>query len=170
LNHFEDRDAGGFFFTAADHETLIHRSKTFSDEAVPAGNGVAAQALARLGWLIGDTRYLESAARTVRAADAMLQRYPQAHSALLVALDEQVEPPEIVIVRGEASEVTAWRDSLSRVYAPRRLVFAIADDSDLPTALAAKVPQETTCAYLCRGMTCSEPVRSLQALIALSGQ
>ena len=171
LNHFEDRDAGGFFFTAADHETLIHRSKTFSDEAVPAGNGVAAQALARLGWLIGDTRYLDSAAHTVRAADAMLQRYPQAHAALLVALDEQVEPPEIVIVRGEASEVAAWRDSLSRVYAPRRLVFAIPDNiSDLPTALAAKVPQDTTCAYLCRGMTCSEPVRSLQALIALSGQ
>jgi len=41
LAHFLDRDAGGFFFTADDHEALILRSKTFSDEAVPAGSGVA---------------------------------------------------------------------------------------------------------------------------------
>ena len=30
---------GGFFFTADDHEQLMHRSKSFGDEAVPAGNG-----------------------------------------------------------------------------------------------------------------------------------
>ena len=43
LRHFEDRDAGGFFFTADDHEQLILRPKTFGDDATPAGNGVAAR-------------------------------------------------------------------------------------------------------------------------------
>ncbi|HEY4369257.1 MAG TPA: thioredoxin domain-containing protein [Steroidobacteraceae bacterium] len=170
LNHFEDRDAGGFFFTAEDHEALIHRSKTFADEAVPAGNGIAAQALSRLGWLIGETRYLDSSARTLRAAAAVIERHPHAHAALLVALDEQVEPPEVIIIRGPASDATSWREALSRLYSPKRLVFAIADDvADLPPALADKRSQETTCAYICRGMTCSEPVRSLQALLALTG-
>src|SRR5277367_4086092 len=32
LSQFEDPQNGGFFFTAADHEQLIHRSKTFSDD------------------------------------------------------------------------------------------------------------------------------------------
>jgi len=41
LAHFAD-ERGGFFFTADDHEQLIHKPKPFADEAVPAGNGVAA--------------------------------------------------------------------------------------------------------------------------------
>ena len=43
LEHFEDREAGGFYFTADDHEKLILRPKTFGDDATPAGNGVAAR-------------------------------------------------------------------------------------------------------------------------------
>jgi uncharacterized protein YyaL (SSP411 family) len=35
LQHFEDRELGGFYFTSDDHETLIHRSKSFSDDAIP---------------------------------------------------------------------------------------------------------------------------------------
>jgi uncharacterized protein YyaL (SSP411 family) len=41
----------------------MHRSKSFGDEAVPAGNAIAAQALTRLGLLLGETRYLDAAAR-----------------------------------------------------------------------------------------------------------
>ncbi|HEX6832194.1 MAG TPA: thioredoxin domain-containing protein, partial [Rudaea sp.] len=55
LDRFEDRERGGFFFTAHDHEQLIQRSKSWPDEAVPSGNGVAARALLRLGHLIGET-------------------------------------------------------------------------------------------------------------------
>ena len=40
---------GGFFFTADDHETLIHRRKTFSDDATPSGNGIAARVAAAAG-------------------------------------------------------------------------------------------------------------------------
>ena len=59
LAHFEDPQLGGFFFTSDDHETLIHRSKSFSDDAIPAGNGIAARALIRAGYLLGETRWLE---------------------------------------------------------------------------------------------------------------
>jgi uncharacterized protein YyaL (SSP411 family) len=65
LKHFEDRDAGGFFFTSDDHEVLMHRSKSLSDDATPAGNGIAAHALVRMGYLLGETRYLDAADRTV---------------------------------------------------------------------------------------------------------
>jgi uncharacterized protein YyaL (SSP411 family) len=167
LAHFEDREGGGFFFTADDHEALIHRSKSFQDEAVPAGNALAARALTRLGLLLGETRYLDAAARTLRAAWAPLERYPHAHAAMLVALREHLDPPEIVIIRGAAAG--AWRDALARAYAPQRLVFAIpADATDLPAALADKKPSATTVAYICRGMTCSAPVKTLEALLSLS--
>jgi len=168
LQHFED-ERGGFFFTGDDHEALIHRSKSFADEAVPAGNAIAAQALGRLGFLLGEPRYLAAAERTLRAAWPVLQRYPHAHGALLVALDEHLDPPEIVVIRGAAAEVRQWRADLAGIYAPRRCVFAIpADARDLPPALAQKNVLDTTAAYICHGMTCSEPVRSVAALLALT--
>ena len=61
---------------------------------------VAAQALTRLGLLLGETRYLDAAARTLRAAWSALQQYPHAHCSLLIALEEHLEPIDVVIVRG----------------------------------------------------------------------
>jgi len=52
LEQFEDRHNGGFYFTSNDHENLIQRPKVFSDEATPAGNGIAAYSLMRLGYML----------------------------------------------------------------------------------------------------------------------
>ncbi|HEY6645239.1 thioredoxin domain-containing protein [Povalibacter sp.] len=167
LARFEDKEQGGFYFTADDHEALIHRSRSFADEAIPSGNALAAQSLTRLGLLLGETRYLDAAARTLRAAWPSVERYPHGHAAMLIALDEHLEPPEIIIVRG--AEAAAWRDELAKIYAPRRLTFAIpADAVNLPAALLSKAAMPKTVAYICRGMTCSEPLRSLSALVALT--
>jgi uncharacterized protein YyaL (SSP411 family) len=55
LARFADGERGGFWFTAAGNDPPLYRPKSFADEAMPSGNGVAAQALARLGWLTGET-------------------------------------------------------------------------------------------------------------------
>ena len=165
LRHFADAAAGGFFVTADDHEKLIHRSKSFSDDATPAGNGIAARVLLRLGHLLGEPRYLDAAERTLRAAWPLLVRYPQAHVSLLRALEELLHPPVIVILRGEARTIEGWRLELARNYAPHRLVLAIPTDaSQLPAALADKTPRAGPVAYVCRGSTCSPPIDSLAAL------
>ena len=47
---FEDKEYGGFFFTATDHEKLIQRPKSWQDEAMPSGMVVpASKTLAMLG-------------------------------------------------------------------------------------------------------------------------
>jgi hypothetical protein len=166
LAHFDDPDGGGFYFTADDHEQLILRPKTFGDDATPSGNGVAARVLLRLGVLLGETRYLEAAERTLRAASAVMERYPHGHATLLMALDELTRPPAIVVLRGPADEVEEWRAELDKAYDPHRLVFAIpADSPPLPAGLADKRPQDHTIAYVCRGTTCSAPQRSLGDLL-----
>ena len=166
LAHFADPGNGGFYFTADDHEKLLHRSKTFGDDAMPAGNGVAALALNRLGLILGETRYLEAAERTLRAGWAPLTKYPQAHTTLLNALDEMLAPVETVIIRGPAGEAANWQRELAVLYAPNRMVFAIPDDArDLPPALAEKKPGAGTVAYVCTGTTCDAPVASLPALV-----
>jgi uncharacterized protein YyaL (SSP411 family) len=169
LRHFEDADGGGFFFTADDHEPLLHRPKSFADEALPGGAALAALGLQRLGALLAESRYLTAAARTLNAGLPLLQRYPHAHASLLLALDEHIEPPQVIIIRGEHAESSQWRDTLAGIYAPRRQVFAIdCDAAQLPQALLAKHWPGTTVAYVCQGTKCSQPIDSLAALTALT--
>ena len=164
LEHFTDSD-GGFFFTSDDHETLIHRSKSFSDDATPAGNGIAAFALQRLGHLLGDSRYLAAAEKTLRAAAPVLEKYPQAHMSLLIALEELLNPPETIILRGEAAAIETWRRDLARLYAPRRVVLAVPTSaSNLPPALGDKPARGEAVAYVCKGSVCSAPLESFSAL------
>ncbi len=168
LEHFEDRDDGGFWFSADDGEALIHRVKPLADEAVPSGNGIAAFALQRLGFLLGEPRYLDAAERTLRAAWRALEEYPHGHVSLLTALEEYLEHPEIVVIRGGGDEIARWSESAAKVYAPRRLVFSIpAGEAGLPGALADRAPVEgETVAYRCLGTHCEMPVTTWEALAA----
>ncbi len=165
LSQFQDSAAGGFFFTAADHEQLIHRSKTFSDDSLPSGNGVAASVLCRLGYLLGELPYLAAAERTLRAGWPMLQQYPQAHMSLLDALEDFLGSTQILIIRGDAGQAQRWCAEIGVLYAPTRMIFAIPRDAaQLPPALAAKSAAAGTVAYICTGMTCSAPLTDLREI------
>jgi uncharacterized protein len=160
---FEDSQAGGFFFTAKEHEALILRSKTYADDSLPSGNGVAASVLCRLGILLGETSCLDAAERTLRAAWPAIQDYPQAHMSLINSLDDLLSPLQVLIIRGAAAPAMQWAADLGVLYAPSRMIFAIPSDApDLPPALAAKSAAGATVAYLCTGMTCSAPLTSLE--------
>jgi uncharacterized protein len=165
LSQFEDPETGGFFFTAADHEQLIHRSKTYSDDSLPSGNGVAASVLCRLGYLLGELPYLAAAERTLRAGWPMLQQYPQAHMSLVNALEDFLASMQILIIRGGTPQIEHWAAQLGALYAPTRMIFAIPRDAaDLPPALAAKRAAADTVAYVCTGMTCSAPFTHLEEI------
>ncbi|HEV7985727.1 MAG TPA: thioredoxin domain-containing protein [Steroidobacteraceae bacterium] len=166
LRHFEDRRAGGFFFTADDHEALISRPKSFGDESVPAGNAVAARALLRLGYLLGEPRYLVAAERALRAAWPELHANPESQASMLQALQEYLEPPQIVLLRGRPGAIEPWQTALNAVYAPCRWTVAIAAGiAGLPEAIAAKQAGDSALAYVCRGSVCGMPIDSLTALL-----
>ena len=167
IEHFEDRENGGFFFTADDHERLIHRPKPMMDDALPSGNGVAAAVLGRLGHLLGDTRYLGAAERVLRAARDGLERFPHAHTALLVALEEFIDPPEIVVIRAGSGELDQWRARATAGYAPRRVVLAVPDvAAGLPALLAERAPRGSAVAYVCEGHVCDAPITGFDAFHA----
>ena len=166
LARFEDKQAGGFWFTAEGQDPPLHRPKGFADEATPSGNAVAAFALARLGWLLGEQQYLGAAERTLRAGWPSLQRAPQAHAKLLTALEEHLKPPQVVILRGDDARLGEWMQALAALYSPRRMLLPIpAGERDLPAALQAKRAGDDVVAYVCEGPTCSEPIGELPRLL-----
>jgi uncharacterized protein YyaL (SSP411 family) len=166
IEHFYDSEAGGFYFTADDHEALMHRLKPLADEAMPSGNGIAAFALQRLGFILGETRYLDAAEKTLRFAWRAMDEYPHGHVSLITALEEYLQHPETIVMRGEKAEIGRWLGSAAKLYTPRRLIFAIpADAENLPGALdERKAKDGETIAYRCIGSQCSLPINSWEAL------
>jgi uncharacterized protein len=159
---------GGFFFVADDHEQLIHRPRSFADEAAPSGNGVALGALLLLGHLLGETRYLDAADLGLRAALPLLENHPDAHATVLRALALHQRPPTLVIVRGDAESLATWRERFATGYHPRRFMFFVpAGETALPGLLADRgAPGSGPTAWLCRGTTCLAPMSDPEELAA----
>ncbi|MGH7836729.1 MAG: thioredoxin domain-containing protein, partial [Candidatus Binataceae bacterium] len=178
LERFEDREAGGFFFTSDDHETLIARSKPAFDGSTPSGNSAAVMALLRLHAYTGDERYLKAADLTLCLFAPMMEKQPFAFAHMLEAVDlYERGPTEIALVGDRAApEFTQWLEALGRMHVANLALYAIApgavDSAMMPEALRGKrqVDGRLT-AYLCRDHACSAPMTTLEELLqALRGR
>jgi uncharacterized protein len=135
LDKFADPAGGGFFYTASDHEQLIARTKELTDSSIPSGNSLAANALLRLGRLLGRSDYLDAAEQTLAAGVPIMQRAPMAAGQMLLALDLYIGPAnELVLVgdmtRDETKQAIA---AIHRRYLPRSVLAARDTRSADPT-------------------------------------
>ena len=162
LAQFEDAEGGGFFFTARDHEALIHRPKPGYDNATPSGNAVAAWGLGRLAGLTGEQRYAAAAERTLELFYPMMRDSPAGYGAMTIALDEHLQPPGVLVLRGRPEALASWQAELAREFLPDTTVLAIADSmSGLPPALDKPARPEPVNGWLCRGVNCLLPISDL---------
>ena len=162
LEQFEDADAGGFFFTARDHERLVQRPKPPHDNATPSGNAVAAWGLGRLATITGEERYARAAERTLELFYPQMRDYPAGFAAMATALDEALQPPRTLILRGRDEALRAWQAELAREFLPDLTVLALPDGMSALGALLDKPARpEPVNAWLCRGVTCLAPMSDL---------
>lgn len=169
LRDFEDREKGGFFFTAADHEALFVRPKAYADDAMTSGNAVAVQALLQLGFLLVEPRYLNAAERALKNAALVMGQAPMAHMGMLLALELYREPPPLVILRGPDALTRQWRERILGMD-DQVWVFALPSEGrGMPAALAGKCGHPTrsdrVVAYVCRGTHCAPPQYDLERLL-----
>ena len=162
LEQFEDAQGGGFFFTAHDHERLILRPKPGQDNATPSGNAVAAWALGRLAALTGEERYARAAQRTVELLFPAMRDYPAGFGAMAIALEEQLAPPRLLVLRGAGEALAGWQAEVAREFLPDCTVLGIPEGlKDLPAPLDKPPRPGPVNAWLCRGVTCLEPIGDL---------
>jgi len=91
LADFEDREQGGFFFTANDHESLLARAKDPFDNALPSGNSIAILDLLELHRATGKSVYLEHAGKALEAFSTLLAQVPVALPLVLVGLEQYLD-------------------------------------------------------------------------------
>lgn len=168
---FWDEQDGGYFFTAADHELLIARSKEVNDGAVPSGNALQLMNLLRLAAMLDDAELRSRAARTMAAFGRRVQEMPWSAERFLAAVEfAHAGPVEIALVGDpESPALRALLQEVHLTYLPNRILMlrnpARPDDA-VPSPLLADRPQidGQATAYVCRNYACRQPVTTRAAL------
>jgi uncharacterized protein YyaL (SSP411 family) len=173
LQHFADPAGGGFFYTAADHEKLITRTKELTDSSTPSGNALAATALVRLGQLLGRRDYLEAAERTMVAAAPIMQRAPTAFGQMLVALDRYLGPSHELVLVGDFArdDVKDAAAAIHSRYLPRAVIAArdmkqaAGRSGNLDAIFKGKESRDgLPVLYVCQNFACQAPAVGLGAI------
>jgi uncharacterized protein YyaL (SSP411 family) len=176
LAHFEDPDNGGFFFTSDDHETLLVRTKSHHDGALPAGSGVAVETLLRLGQHLDAADLSDPALRTLAAYRPMAEQAPSAFASLLLAAELADEPAVqiAVVARRRDTAADALLAKVRDRYLPNRVISFASDDDDtrgLPLLENKGSADGKATAYVCRDYACDAPTGDPAALErALAGR
>ncbi|HLZ73037.1 MAG TPA: thioredoxin domain-containing protein [Dehalococcoidia bacterium] len=173
LDRFWDDEQGAFFDTATDHERLIVRPRDAFDNATPAGNSLAADALLRLALFTGEPRYAERARRAIAPLAEIASRHPNGFGRLLCALDFDLSLTKEVVIVGHAGDpaVRALLAATFGAYRPHIVVAGAAPND--PEAVAATPLLEgrglldgRAAAYVCEGFVCNAPTADVGELQA----
>lgn len=163
INHFEDSDVGGFFMVANDQDDIPFKPKSFADTMTPSGNGVAALALLRFGYLSAEPRYVEAARRCVEFAMPLLRRQPEAHYTLLQAMRELLLPKPVVLLLGDES-MQHWQSAIQARFRDQVACYRVPANSELhpPEVMI----MDNNSAKICRAELCEDDVHQLEPLMA----
>jgi uncharacterized protein YyaL (SSP411 family) len=172
MARFSDQD-GALYTVAGSHEPLIVRVRADGDGALPSPLSLAAHNAVRLSRLTGEPGFEEDASRLLASAAPAAARYPIGHCFLLCALEVALASIEVVVAGDpENEEIRALIDAAQEGYHPS-LVFLQVPSGEAGTAIVRIAPFAGSLrepgAYVCRGNTCSPPVKSPEALRQLLG-
>jgi uncharacterized protein len=171
---FWDDTIGGFFDTAHDAESLIARPRELTDNAVPAGNSLAAELLLRLGDLLGSEEDIRRGSWVLESLGEPLARYPTAFGYALAAAELAVHGATEVAIVGATDD--AGFEALVRETATRYLPSLVLAAGDAESARAegarASIPllrdrgliEGRAAAYVCRGNVCDAPTSDARVL------
>ena len=168
IEHFADPDAGGFFYTSADHESLIARHKEIHDNATPSGNSLAATALLKLARLTGRQEFEDHAVRTLEMMSGTLTRLPTAAGQALIALDNLFGPAyELVLIDGDDPTIgDQVLMQLNQRFVPNKVIWRQRASEPIPLEFTELLTGKTavngqTSLYVCRERACQSPAVGL---------
>jgi uncharacterized protein YyaL (SSP411 family) len=171
IEHYWDTGGGAFFFTAADHEELLVRSKTAHDGAIPSGNSVMLMNLQRLAILLDRADLREKAEQTIRAFSRSAAQTPFQHERLLSGVEAWHQGFEEIAIVGAADDpqTKALLRAVYDSYVPNKVVARL-DPADhetpryVPLLAERRQVDGKATAYVCRNFTCQRPATDPEEL------
>ncbi|HYQ80223.1 MAG TPA: thioredoxin domain-containing protein [Anaeromyxobacteraceae bacterium] len=163
---FADRERGGWFATAEDHERLIAREKPSHDGAEPSGASVAALNALRLGAFTAEDRWRQVAERALRAYADILARSPHALHDMLLAVDFRSDDAREVVLVWPAGQPAPepFLEVLRRTFLPNRALAGAPEGAELqalgevaPVTREKRAAGGRPTAYVCERGACRLP-------------
>ncbi len=129
-----------------------------------------------LDGVTGEVKYLKYADKLLRTVAGLLDKYPQAYTYFLTALDFYIGPSFEVVITGNPNSADTKRmvEAIRRPYLPNMVVlFRPANRKDSPiTRMAPFTEQQnmindrTTC-YVCSDFVCNLPTNQIGDVLQL---
>jgi uncharacterized protein len=161
------KDDGGFYSTSDEtEESLVKRPSDMTDNPLPSGNALAAEALLIASLFTGEERMREAAESALASVGVLAKRYPSMVGHHLAVAHALRDTKEVAIV-GEG-----WRELASIYWAgyrPHAVLAPSSTGSELVPLLAGREPGAETLAYVCRGFTCDLPTSDRQVFATQLG-
>jgi len=162
LTDYWDAKNGGVFTVAGRAEKLVVRQKDLLDNATPSANSTAATALIRLGSILGNDRFKESADKILRLFSRIVGGAPSAFANLLMAANLRHSGLTEIVVAGQRNDLV---ESAKHCWLPDAvLVHGERFDSPLWHSRVDGL------AYVCRDYVCSAPVDNSEDLVTVLGR
>jgi uncharacterized protein YyaL (SSP411 family) len=171
LGRFSDGN-GGFHFTSDDHETILTRTRSTYDDAIPAGSAIAAETLLRLALHFNDPGFRKGGVATLTALAPLADRVPAGFATLLNASAYASSEDVVEIAIAGPRDAPGTRALLAATrarYLPARTVGwfdPAAGPSDLPLLKGKTLSAGRPAAYVCRDYACDKPLTDPSALTA----
>ncbi len=171
VEDFEDREHGGFFTTANDHETLILRGREGADGATPSGNAVAAWVLARLSYHFDREDFRTTATNAVRSYGQHIGQVPRGFPKSLMVVDLLLRGPiELALVGGtDIKAYTQLHTAVNSCFLPYRIIahHQDAEEETFHPLLVGKTPINGQAAlYICKNFACQAPITDPKAILS----
>ena len=166
LEHFEDREEGGFFLTADDGEELLIRVKEIYDGAIPSGNSIMALNLLRVHKITGAEKYLQSSENLFSAFSGFLEKNPQGAEVLLQALAFKLSPPKEIVIVGklESKETSQLIKAINQNFIPGKVLLFRPIGTEIPEItkfspflINLTMVKDKPAVYICENQTCQQP-------------
>ncbi|SFB32524.1 hypothetical protein SAMN04488072_11613 [Lentibacillus halodurans] len=159
---FWDTGEGGFFFNGHDSEKLLSREKEIYDGALPSGNSVAAVMLATMGYLSGETSYLDKLEEMYYTFYDEVNQGTAASTHFIQSLLLTENATKEVVVIGDSSPFTA---ELQQSFSPDVTLLAGNDPRQLaeaaPFTSEYKQLDDETTIYVCENFACHQPTSNM---------
>jgi len=174
IEHFWDKDNGGFFFTSDASESLLIRQKEIYDGAIPSGNSVAMLNLLRLGRITANPDLDDKAARIGRAFANNVRQSPSSYTQLMVALDFALGPTYEVVLAGDskAEDMKEMLEAIQARYIPNKVVILRPVDQEsaeinhiAPFAKDFVSLNGKATAYVCLNHSCKLPTTDINTML-----
>jgi uncharacterized protein YyaL (SSP411 family) len=152
---FADDEAGGFFQTPVDGESLVARKKEVDDHPTPSGNAMLAYVLLRLARIWGDDELERRGASVLRLVRDVVPRAPTSFGWMLVALHQYLAPHRELAIAGDPSAPVAQRALADA--APTDVV-AFGPAEGIPLLEGRAEVDGKTAVYVCERFACALPL------------